>query len=104
MRSSASRSCDLRTNLCVAARRSEELSDSRTICEFIMCAEVARCFSEPSGGRTRALDGRPAHEENVGQTAALHASATATGPLLRTLAAVCEARPPNLSIANDART
>src|SRR5882762_7838907 len=84
--------CDLRTNLCVAERRSDGLSDSTTICEFIMFAVVARRISEPSGGRTRALDGRPTYEENMLQTAALHASAGATRPLLPTLAAFARRR------------
>src|SRR5712691_11725164 len=103
-RSAASRPCDLRTNSRVAERRSEELSDSTTIGEFIMCAVVAWRFLEPSGRRTRALGGRPSREENVGLTAAFHASKAATRPLLRRLAAVFEVKAPNLSIANDRHT
>src|SRR5712691_12568582 len=86
---------------CAPENRSAELSDSTTILEFIMCAVVARCFSECSGRRTRTLDGSSTREEDVGQTTALDASAAASRPLLRMLAAVCESNAPNLSIAND---
>ena len=50
------------------------LNDSTTVREFIMRRVVARCFSELSGRRTRALDGRSTREEDPGATAALHAS------------------------------
>jgi len=76
-------------------RRSEELSDSTTIREFIMWAVVARRFSEASGRSTCALDGTPPREEDLGQTAALHASPAATRPFVMMLAAVCEASAPN---------
>ncbi len=42
---------------------------------------VARCFSELSGRRTRALDGRSTREEDPGATAALHASPAARPPV-----------------------
>ncbi len=48
-----------------------------------MSEVVARCFSELSGRRAHALEGRSTREEDPGRRAALHASPAARRPLWR---------------------